>query len=181
MARPTGGRGPRGEGGVQWFRALVLIAVLVIVGILILAKTTSSPASKASTSSATTRPTTPSTSVAPTTTTAPPLAAIQVKVQVLNGLLTGSLSSQWNAKLKSTYGYQVGPADDATSKVTTSVIYVITPGYQTEADQLATRVGLTASSVNPTVPAPATAPIPAAERATANLVLIVGSDLAGQA
>lgn len=175
MNRPMG-RAPRGEGSVQWFRAVVLIAVLVVVGILILAKTSGSPASKKSAAASTT---TTVTTVPSTTTTVAPLPASQVKVQVLNGLQTGSLSSQWNAKLK-TYGYQTGPADNATVQVPTSVIYVITPGYQAEAAQLAARVGLTAAAINPTVPAPATAPIPPAERAAANLVLIVGSDLAGQ-
>lgn len=178
MSRPTGGRTPRNDGGVQWFRALVLIAVLVVIGVVILART--SPTSTRTSSGTTAHSTTTVTTVpASTTTTAPPLPASQVKVQVLNGLRTGSLSSQWNAKLKSQYGYQTGGPDDATSTVTTSVIYVITPGYEAEAQQLAARIGLTASAVNTTVPAPATAPIPASERASANLVLIVGSDLAG--
>lgn len=182
MARPTGGHAPRREGGVQWFRALLLIAVLVVIGIVILARTSSSPANRASNAPAGAHSTTTVTTVpSSTTTTAPPLPASQVKVQVLNGLRTGNLSSQWTAKLKSQYGYQTGPPADATSAVTTSVIYVITPGYEAEAQQLAARIGLTPSSVNTTVPAPATAPVPAAERASANLVLIVGSDLAGQA
>lgn len=182
MARPTGGRAPRREGGVQWFRALVLIAVLVVIGIVILARTSTSPANRSSTAPAGARSTTTVTTVpSSTTTTAPPLPASQVKVQVLNGLRTGSLASQWANKLKSRYGYQTGPPDNATSTVNTSVIYVITPGYEAEAQQLAARIGLTSSSVDTTVPAPATAPVPATERASANLVLVVGSDLAGQA
>lgn len=184
MSRPMGGRAPRGDGGVQWFRALVLIAVLVVIGILILAKTTSTPAAKTSTRSGRGGgPTTTATTAPSTTTAVAALSASQVKVQVLNGLRSGNLSSQWITKLKSQYGYQTGPADDATSTVTASTIYVITPGaqYVAAANQLAARIGLSPSAVNPTVPAPSTAPIPAAERATSNLVLIVGSDLAGHA
>jgi hypothetical protein len=181
MTRP-GGRAPRNDGGVQWFRALVLIAALVVVGVFILARTTgSSTGSKASTSHPTTAPTSPATTVPSPTTTAPPLPASQVKVQVLNGLRTGALAGQWTAKLKTQYGYQTAPPDDATATVTTSVIYVITPGYEAEAQQLAARVGLPSTAVNPTVPAPATVPITPAERAATNLVLIVGNDLAGQA
>lgn len=181
MSRPTGGRAPRNDGGVQWFRALVLIAVLVVVGILILAKSSSSPSTKASSGHPNGHSTTTVTTVPPsTTTTAPPLPASQVKVQVLNGLRSGNLASQWNSKLKSQYGYQTGPPDDATSTVNSSMIYIITPGYEAEAQQLAARIGLTSAAVNPTVPAPATAPVPASERANANLVLVVGSDLSGQ-
>ncbi len=166
---------------MQWFRALVLIVVLVAIGAVVLAKTsnttspkTGSPAPKSKTSA------TASTVPAPTTTTTV-LAASQVKVQVLNGVLTGSLAGQWATKLKSQYGYVTTPPDDATAKVASSVIYVVTPGYEAEAAQLAARVGLPASAINPTVPMPATAPVPASERNVANLVLVVGPDLAGTA
>jgi hypothetical protein len=109
------------------------------------------------------------------------LQANQIKVQVLNGVLTGALAGQWSNKLKTQYGYLTQPPDDATAKVAASVIYILTPGYEAEAAQLAARVGLSASAVNPTVPAPASAPIKTSERASANLVLIVGQDLAGSA
>ena len=180
MNRPTGGR--RAEGGVQWLKALILIALLVIAGVLILSKTvtTSSKGSSTSTHHSSGSSTTSSSVPAPSTTTTL-LPAGQVKVQVLNGLRTGKLAGQWSQKLKTQFGYVTEPPDDATVKTTASVIYVLTPGYQAEAVQLATQVGLTASAVNPTIPAPATAPIPATERSTANLVLVVGQDLAGTA
>lgn len=179
MARTSGRRGQSGDGGVQWFRALVLIIVLVAIGAVILAKTSNGTATRTASSTAHPKATTTVTTLPPSTTSTTLLPSGQVKVQVLNGLRTGSLSSQWVAKLKSQFGYQTGPPDDATATVTTSVIYVLTPGYQPEADQLAARVGLTPASVDPTVPAPASAPIPVAERTSANLVLIVGQDLAG--
>lgn len=180
MNRPGGGR--RTEGGVQWLRALVLILVLVIIGVLILYETGRSSAKSPSSSGhhSTTSSTTPTSVLAPSTTTTL-LPAGQVKVQVLNGLRTGSLASEWSQKLKTQFGYVTEPPDDSTVKTTASVIYVLTPGYQGQADQLATQVGLTASAVNTTIPAPATAPIPATERSTANLVLVIGQDLAGTA
>jgi hypothetical protein len=180
MNRP--GRQPGADGGVQWAKALVLIVVLVVIGIVILSKTGSNPA--ATTAGPAHHPSTGSTTTstlpAPTTSTTV-LPAAQVKVQVLNGLLTGSLAGQWSSKLKTQFGYVTEPADNATTKVPTSIIYVLTPGYQAEAAQLATAVGLTASAVYPTVPAPASAPIPATERSTANLVLVIGPDLQGSA
>ena len=182
MARPMGGRRPGADAGVQWLKALVLIVVLVVVGVVILAKSTSTKSTRtAGTTHGTTARSTPSTTALAPTTTTSLLPAAQVKVQVLNGLLTGSLASQWNQKLKSQFSYQTGLPDNATTKTTASAIYILTPGYQSEAYQLAANVGLPSAAVNTTVPAPATAPIPAAERTTANLVLVIGQDLAGTA
>ncbi|HET9076210.1 MAG TPA: LytR C-terminal domain-containing protein [Acidimicrobiales bacterium] len=180
MTRPGPG-GPR-DGGINGGRAVVLIAVLAILAIAVLARSNSRPAVTTKTTShhaaATTATTAQHTSPSSTTSTTV-LPASQVKVQVLNGVLTGSLAGQWSAKLK-TDGYVTEPPDDATAKVASSEIYVLTPGYQPEAQALAATVGLPSAAVNPTVPPPTTAPIPAAERATANLVLIIGPDLASK-
>jgi hypothetical protein len=100
---------------------------------------------------------------------------------VLNGVGSGQLAAQWSNKLKANPGYHTLPPADATSTVPKSEIYVITPGYQREADALATTVGLTKASIIPTAPPPASAPIPTSARTNANLVLIIGPDLAGKA
>lgn len=182
MAPPAGrrdGDGGRDGGDVHWFKAVVVVAVVVLVGIGVLSKVHGGGATSSVSRAATS---VPSTTVAPapttTTTTVPPS---QVKVQVLNGVLTGPLAGEWSQKLKSSYGYVTEPPDNATSKVTASAIYVLTPGFTAEADALAQQIGLSPSAVNPTVPAPASAPIPAAERATANLVLVIGPDLVSSA
>ena len=122
------------------------------------------------------RPATP-----PTTVAAALIPPSSIKLQVLNGVLTGSLAGQWSAKLKANPGYNTLTPDNSTAKVATSVIYIITPGYRREANALAVAVGFPVTAVNTTVPAPSSAPIPAAERTTANLVLIIGPDLAGSA
>lgn len=179
MTRPA----PR-DGGVNGMKAVVLIAVLIVLAIGVLARSSGHPtpavgaatAHKAATGPTTTVPAAP-TSTTPTTVLPPS----QVKVQVLNGVLTGSLAGEWTTKLKANPGYQTLPPDNATSKVSTSVIYVLTPGYKSEAAALAAAVGLPSTAVNTTVPPPASAPIPASERASANLVLVVGPDLAGTA
>lgn len=181
MSRTPPG-GPSRDGGVHGFKALVLIVVLVAVGIAVLARSTTgkvSPSSAAASqhsASSTTSPTVP----APTTTVAL-IPASQVKVQVLNGVLTGSLAGQWSTKLHTSAGYITEPPDNATAKVQSSIIYILTPGYQAEADALAAAVGLPASVVDPTIPPPASAPIPASERATANLVLVIGPNLVASA
>lgn len=163
-------------------KAVVLIAVLIVLAIGVLARSTNhaTVATTATSRKAAAPTTTPTTAPAATTPTTV-LPASQVKVQVLNGVLTGALAGQWSTKLKANPGYQTLPPDNATAKVTASVIYILTPGYGPEADALAAAVGLPSSAVNTTVPAPASAPIPVAERATANLVLVIGPDLAGSA
>lgn len=184
MNRPMRDGGFAGrEGGVHTLKAAVLIVVLVAVGVAVLARskpTHSTAAATAAThSTATTAP--PPAPTTPSTTTAPPVPPSQVKVQVLNGLLTGSLAGQWTTKLHTRFGYVTEPADNATSRVTASAIYVLTQGYVPEAMALASSVGLPASAVNTTFPPPQSAPIPTRERTTANLVLVIGPELASSA
>jgi hypothetical protein len=174
MTQPGGS-----SSGTQTGKAVLVIAVVIVIGWLVLAK--SNTPTKAA-SSATTRHTTTTLAPAgPTTTLAPLIAPSQIKLQVLNGVLTGNLASEWSTKLKANPGYNTLPPDNATAKVAASQIYIITPGYQREANALAVAVALPVTAVNQTVPAPASAPIPAAARTTANLVLVIGPDLAGSA
>jgi len=179
--RPDGG-GSGADGGTQTLKAVVLIAAVVIVGILVLAH---NPRSTATQTTGTTKPphsssTTVTTVPRPTTTTTL-VPAASTKLQVLNGTGGGNLATQWTTKLKANPGYATQPPDDATAKVAASQIYVITPGFLPEAFALARTVGLPSSAVVTTVPAPATAPIRATERANSNLVLVIGPDLASTA
>lgn len=177
MSRRMGAGRNQPEAGASSAAGLVLVAVLLIVGILVLSK---SGGTTHATATAVTKPktvaSTTTTVPAPTTTTTtvPPS---QVKVQVLNGVLVGELATQWSAKLKAGYGYLTELPDNATSKVATSVIYVLTPGYVPEANVLAQEIGLASTAVDTTVPPPASAPIPSTERSTANLVLVIGPNL----
>jgi LytR cell envelope-related transcriptional attenuator len=159
--------------------ALVIVAVLV-VGWLVLRHGSSSP-SAATTTTHTTQTSTSSSTVAPTTTTVALIPPASIKLQVLNGVGSGNLATEWSNKLKANPGYNTLAPDDATTKVATSVIYIITAGYLPEAQHLAAVVGLPATAVDETIPAPATAPIPAHDRAAANLVLVIGPNLASTA
>jgi len=175
-------RGNNREGGVHVTKALILIVVVVVIGLVVLHHTpkTTTVATNPSTSHSKSKSTTTTTSPAPTTsTTLVPVASI--KLQVLNGVGTGQLAGAWSSKLKRSPGYDTLAADNATARVPSSEIFVMTPGYTAEADALAVTVGLTPAIVNPTVPAPASAPIPASERTKANLVLVIGPNLASTA
>lgn len=174
------GRSTGSSTGTQTGKAVLVIAVVVVVGWLVLLKSTPSShvASTTSTTHATTtvRPATP-----PTTAAAALIPPSSIKLQVLNGVLTGSLAGQWSAKLKANPGYDTLPALNATKRVAASQIYIVTPGLQREANALAVAVGLPVTAVVTTVPPPATAPIPTGVATTANLVLVIGPDLAGSA
>ena len=176
MNRPVGT--PR-DGGVHAGKAALLIAVVVLIGVLVLHH---SKTSKVGASTSTTRsPAATSTTTAPSTTTTTLVPPASLKLQVLNGTGSGNLASRWATKLRTSPGYNTLAPDDSTSKVTQSEIFVETPGYLPEAYALASAVGLSQSAVNTTVPAPASAPIPATERSKANLVLVIGPDLANGA
>lgn len=180
MNRPRPPAPPAREGTTHTGKALLVIIAVVVIGWLVLKH---GPSTRAATSSTThpragaTSTTSSTVSSSTTSTTLVPVASI--KLQVLNGTGSGNLATQWSEKLKANPGYNTLAPDNATSTVAQSVIYIITPGYLPEARQLAAAASLPASAINTTIPAPASAPIPAAERANANLVLVIGPDLAG--
>ena len=165
----------RRDGGVHAGKAALVIAVAVLIGVLVLHH---SPSSRVATSVTTHAPTGSPTTLGSTTTTTTVVPPGSIKLQVLNGTGSGNLASRWVAKLRTSPGYNTLAPDDTTSKVTQSAIYIETPGYLPEAYALASAVGLGQSAVVTTIPAPASAPIPASERSKANLVLVVGPDLA---
>ncbi len=181
----SGSGAPPNAQGVQGFKAAVVIIVVLVVGWILIDKATnvskpvgpsaSAPTQhKKSKSGATTLP-----PASTTTTTVALIPASEIKLQVLNGVGRGSLAGEWSTKLHTDFGYDTLRPDNATSVVGASTIYVITPGYLPEADALATSVGLTPAQVSAVTPA--TAPIPTAEKALANLVLVIGPNLASTA
>ena len=164
-------------------RALVLIVVVVVIAVLLL-RHTNGPNPRA-TSTTTTHHSSSTTALLPTTTTTVALIPpSSIKLQVLNGVLTGSISSEFNTKLHTSPGYQTLLAENATTTtpLATSTIYVLTPGYVPEADALAQLEKLPLTDVNTTIPPPTSAPISSTDRTEgANLILVVGQDLAPSA
>jgi hypothetical protein len=136
--------------------------------------------SRTTTPSRTTPPTTSVTGVSSTTTLAL-VAPSQIKLQVLNGVGSGSYSSEFSTKLHTTPGYDTLAPNNATVTVGASSIYIVTPGFLPEAKALAAAVGLPTTVIVQTTPPPSTAPIPAADLTAANLVLVIGPDLVSKA
>jgi hypothetical protein len=177
--------GGAASGGTQTVKAVAVVVLVLLVGWLVLLKGTKTPSTTAAGHTTTTRhghATTTLPGLGTTTTTVALISPANIKVQVLNGVGgTAPLAGDWSRKLHSTAGYDVLTALDATAHVTTSAIYIITPGYTREADQLANAVGLPSTAVVPTIPAPTTAPIPTSVRSVANLVLVIGPNLVASA
>lgn len=189
-----GGWSPAPAGGPHTFRAVLIVVVAVALTVGLLTQLGAGPGGTASAGASTagtaTGPTgstgtaAPATSSAssPTTssTTTPLVPPSQIKLAVLNGLINGTLSSQWCTKLHSSPGYVTLLPNNTSAKDTTSAIYILKAGYQPEARALAATVGLPDSAIVTTVPPPSSAPIPSADL-KADLVLVIGQTLAGKA
>ena len=180
---------PARDPGTQTVKAVVVTVVAVLIAVLVLHHHagSSNAAVPAGSTTRTTKPpnSTPSTTsvtgISTTTTTTPPVSPHEIKLQVLNGVGTGNYSSEFSTKLHTTPGYNTLAPNNATAAVQASSIYIVTPGYLPEAKILATTLALPASVIVQTTPPPSTAPIPAADRTAADLVLVVGPDLVSKA
>ena len=157
-------------------RGAILIAVAFVVGLILLQKTDKAPKVVRTTPNAT--PTTSPNVTFPTTTSTPGgHAPASVKVLVANGTNTPGAASRVVPPL-TTAGYNVLAPTDATKtyKATNpraSVVYY-TPGYDLDAKIIATHLTLQLSAVQPL---PTTAPV--ANTQGANVIVVVGPDLAG--
>ncbi|HWW54434.1 MAG TPA: LytR C-terminal domain-containing protein, partial [Acidimicrobiales bacterium] len=111
---------------------------------------------------------------APTTTTAPPRSPAQVSVLVANGTNVNGAANRIKSQLLQDGYNTVGTSNATTnSAATTSVYYVA--GYQAEAALLAGALGLA-----PTAAQAMPAPSPVSDTKNANIVVVVGADLASQ-
>lgn len=180
MAQGPAGRRPERDGGSGGLKAVILIVVVVIVGVVVLSKLNT--AHSTASASHHTKTTVSTTTTLPSTTTTTVVSPAKIKVQVLNGVSsTSSYAGSWSKKLAASPGYLTEPAANATSKVSHSEIYILTAGYLAEAEALAVTVGIPTSYVDQQVPPASSAPIPPSARSAANLVLVVGPDLASKA
>jgi hypothetical protein len=157
-------------------RGAVLIAAAFIIGLILLQKTDRAPRSVRTQGGVT--PTTLPSLTLPTTgsTIQTGHQAKDVKVLVANGTNTPGAASRVVQTL-TTSGYNVLAPTDATkaAKTTTraSVVY-FTPGYDQDARVIAVRAGLQQTAV---LALPATPPV--ASTQGANVVVLIGPDLAG--
>jgi hypothetical protein len=169
-----GGRDSRQDSHtVRVGRGIALVVVGVALGV-ILFHTIGRPqaGSVASVAAApVVSPTTPTT--APTPTTAAPHPPAQVKTLVANGTKTSGAGAKVSDTLRKA-GYDVlAPTNTTTTAPSSAVLFA--PGYASEAGAVATALGLPQSSV---MPVPAASPVINAQ--AANVIVVIGPDLAGQ-
>jgi hypothetical protein len=170
---PGGSESRQDSHPVRVGRGIALVVVGVALGV-ILFHTVGRPqaGSVASVAAApvvsTTTPTT-----APTPTTAAPRPPAQVRTLVANGTKTSGAGAKVSDTLRKA-GYDVlAPTNTTTTAPSSAVLFL--PGYASEAGAVATALGLAPATV---MPVPTASPVTNAQ--AANVIVVVGPDLAGQ-
>jgi hypothetical protein len=152
-------------------RAVLLLAIAVILGVALLheldnGSTTTALASKPAAKASSQPAVTPS-----STTTVPLRSPAEIKVLVANGVGVAGAATKVAQRLQP-IGYQLAKPGNTINKETVSSVQYAA-GYQAEALVLATSLGLP-SSVVQALPTPA----PVQDMQTSSIVVIIGNDLA---
>lgn len=157
-------------------RGAMVLVVAVVIGIVLLNKVDEVPGTQVSSGGGTsddTDQTTPTTEPAPVTTTVPARQPRDVKVLSANGTKVNGAGGRIRDVLKAV-GYNVLAPIETKQPVQASVVY-FTPGFEQEAHGVAQVLKLPPTSVQPL---PAANALPVADLRGANVVAVVGPELA---
>lgn len=173
---------------MQTGKAIVLVLIAVVIGLLLLNQVPKAGGRDAAGATSVHRPQaggappakhkSTSTTTSTTTTTVPPPAPSTLKVVVLNACGLTGVAGDYSTELASD-GYQVLPANNATSNLPSSQIYVVSSAGAAGAAALARTLGLSSSAIV-AAPVPTTAPVPSVYVQTAgmvDLIVAIGPDL----
>lgn len=161
--------GPPGEDRISLGKAVTLLVVAVVVGILCLQVGARPPANPAATTGATT--TTTTAPPATTTTTAPP-PSTAVKVLVANGGAVNGAAGFFTAQLSGDGWGTLTPVN--ATPVNASGVYYAT-GQQQSAGTIAGELGLQPTAVHPLATGP-----PVTGSTAADVLVVVGPDLSSK-
>lgn len=184
---PTGSFGR--DAGMQTGKAIVLVLIAVVIGLLLLNQVPKAGGREAAGATSVNRPqaggappakhkSTSTTTTSTTTTTVPSPAPSTLKVVVLNACGLTGVAGDYSTELASD-GYHVLPANNATSNLPSSQIYVVSSAGAAGAAALARTLGLSSSAIV-AAPVPTTAPVPSVYVQTAgmvDLIVAIGPDL----
>ncbi|MGH9045434.1 MAG: LytR C-terminal domain-containing protein [Acidimicrobiales bacterium] len=172
MDRPDSARGAGGPspGRIAIGRALLVIGVAILVGVLVLQTTRSPNATKAA--SHTSR-STAVTAPPRTTTTVPVTPRSQVHVLVANASTTNGVASQYTTVLTNAGWSLLTPTDATVTRPTSSIYYAT--GEHDQALVVAQALGVLPGAV---LPLSATSPV--TKTTGAEVVVVIGSDLAAR-
>jgi hypothetical protein len=169
---PGGGEPHHDVPPVRIVRGVALVVVGVVLGVIVFHSVGRAPGGSVASVAAAPAATSTTTSPA-TTTTAPARPPAQVKTLVANGTKTSGAGAKVSDTLRKA-GYNVlAPANTTATAASSAVIFL--PGFASEAGAVATALGLA-----PTTVMPLPTPSPVANVLAANVVVVVGPDLAGQ-
>lgn len=173
MAARRRGPAPVGPGfGSAALRGALLIGVAVILGAALLLKSfdTGGPLSTGKPGAT---PTTRSSAASPTSSTAPVAHnPAEVKVLVLNGVDPKKTIEKPASEALNAANYTTLTGSEAKATVTASAVYFL-PGYEADAQAIATKLGMPATSVK-ALPTPL--PEAIADPKDAMVVAVVGPD-----
>lgn len=154
-------------------RGAALVVVAVVVGLLLLRNglDTSEVVTASKDDKSTTKDTDGGSTDGSTTTTVAPRAPSEVTVIVLNGTSVGGAAGKYSTAI-GTVGYQMLAPTDAATKIPATQVF-FAPGFEREAMAVALAAGAPATLTPAALPTP-----PPGEVGTANVVVVIGTDLA---
>jgi hypothetical protein len=166
--------------GTRVIRAAFVLVFVIVLGILLLPSATRAPrpVSTATTSSHhQTPPPTTTTTHPSTTTTLPGVAHQSIKVLVANGTTTAHGASEVRVFLGNhKFDTSAFPPYNTTTPETSDAVYFVNSGNKTMADEVAAVLALGSSVVQPAGSKP-----PVSTTASADVVVVLGTDLATRA
>jgi hypothetical protein len=168
-----GSRGGRPSAGIAPVRAAVVLIVFVVASIALVGiGTRKTPSGEAATVTATTTTTTTKGAKTAPTTTTTTVPHSSVTVVVANATTTSGLAGHYTTVLQA-QGWAMQTATDSTTNEATSTVYY-QAGQQASAELVATELGLKPAAVQPY-----TAAVPVPGTSTIDVVVVIGTDLAG--
>jgi hypothetical protein len=170
---PGGGASHDDAPPVRVIRGLALVVVGVVLGVILFHSVGRAPAGSVASVATTVGASSPTTTPPAPGTTAAARPPAQVKTLVANGTRTSGAGGKVSDTLRKA-GYNVLAPTNTTAPASSSAILFL-PGFASEAGAVATALGLAPTTVMP-VPTPA----PVVNSQAANVVVVVGPDLAGQ-
>jgi hypothetical protein len=170
-------REPDGGDHVNLFRAVIVIAAGLVVGVLLLnvaarpPKVVAASGTTTTTSAGTTSTTAPAHHHQTTTTTQTTMPPSTVSVVVANGTTAAGVAAYYTNILQR-QGWKTQTPADTTTPVTASTVYYAS-GQKSDAESIATELGLPKTAVQPL-----TSTVPVNGVTGVDVVVVAGADLA---
>ncbi len=167
--------------GTRVVRAAFVLVLMIVIGILVLPSATRGPKSPTATPVASHHSTTPPPTTSTTKPKTPPTVATVPRSSIIVLVANGTSTADGAGTVRSwlgTHGFSISkfPAYDTTTPQSADAVYVVGNGTPTMADEVAA-----ALSLGPAVVAPVGQKPPVPTTTGADIVVVLGTDLATRA